>query len=179
MRSLIALALFLLAQPVTAQSDKANITSGIARNTIYAEGMGNGQTYSINYDRLFLRKEKFALAGRVGIGVTPNRYKELFYQLPVEICPLVGKGKHFFETGAGFTFIQMVKNEDLYVTRHPWVAGVLLRTGYRFQKPDGGIFFRAGFLVIFPAAYSEGTYFTKHVIPWGGVSLGYTFKKKK
>ena len=70
-------------------------------------------------------------------------------------------------------------SSPVYYTGTWWVP---FRIGYRYQRENGGFFFKI--------AYMSGFFFEKHyddeVIPirdfipyWGGVAFGYTFKHKK
>ncbi|HPT02835.1 MAG TPA: hypothetical protein PLJ84_09575 [Bacteroidales bacterium] len=119
----------------------------------FVELMGKG-FFSLNVD--FRRKETFAISLGVAAieeGISPG---VMGYYL--------GGRRHRFETGGGVSgnmedgkFISMM------------VHGVI---GYRYQKKKG-LFFRAGFTPMFAVPFTEEGKFA--VIPWAGLSLGYSF----
>jgi hypothetical protein len=135
-------------------------TSRIAKNTLHLELLGNAGVSSFNYDRILLSKNKFKISGRIGISL--DFLENGSY--PIEFNFLFGK-KNNLETGIGYTFI-VYSIEDI-IHDSPFVYSL----GYRFQKPNGGFFFKTA-LVLFihePKMYSK-----KNALSMG-LAFGYTF----
>ena len=122
--------------------------------SLYLELFGKG-FYSINVD---FRKTKFK-AWSIGLwagegGIFPGL---MYYHFG---------GKRFrFETGGGFT-IGFTGDEGL--------AGMFLHgvVGYRYQVKKG-LIFRGGFTPLIGIPFTDEGSFA--FLPWGGVSLGYSF----
>jgi len=116
--------------------------------------LGGKGWLSLNVD--FRIKETYAISiGVAGIeeGVSPNVMGYYF-----------GGKKHRLEAGGGVS--GMIKNGNFISMM---VHGVI---GYRYQKKKG-LFFRAGFTPMFSIPFTDdGNY---AVIPWAGLSLGYSF----
>ncbi|MHA7128473.1 hypothetical protein [Algoriphagus namhaensis] len=82
--------------------------------SFYLELGGAGLPYSFNYDFRFDKTKMDSWGMRVGVGgyTTSN---ESFFSLPVMVNRLYGKGPHYFEIGAGFTFFAFDdKFDDTY-----------------------------------------------------------------
>jgi hypothetical protein len=139
----------------------------VANNTFFVELGGNAVAYSVNYERFFTPKLAVRVGGmylqadddagtRVGIGL-----------FPIMGTYLLGEGNSHFETGAGLGIATAgVSSTDI---GDDWGDSGVYATatlGYRYQKPEGGVIFRAGFTPIF----ADG-----NLVPWVGVSVGYAF----
>jgi hypothetical protein len=160
------LLLFLLLSANTLQAQK---DTTIARNTLYFEGLGNAGLYSINYDRIFfIKKQK--LSWRVGFSIIPPDMTPALFTFPLELNLLFGK-KHHFEIGFGLSYIY--EGTNLRPISVLIVGGL---AGYRFQKPEGGLFFKAGVSTIFLHSIRDDSDFAP-LFP--NISIGYTFKNKK
>lgn len=163
----LALALGLAAVPAAAQ-EATTAAPHVASNTFFVELGGNAVAYSLNYERfftprlgvrvggMFLRAADEEGPGNINVGL-----------FPVMATYLLGNGNGHFETGAGVGFgTAGVSDTDL---ADDWNGSAVYGTatfGYRYQKPEGGVMFRAGFTPI----YAGGT-----LLPWAGVSVGYAF----
>ncbi len=147
-----------------AQTDDAMTDKLQTKNSLYLELGGNALVYSINYDRVLTD----AFSARIGIG---------FYSLdddfgdtasltgiPITAHYLLGKGNSRLELGAGLVVLTGKADLGGVSTSDATVLGTGV-FAYRFQKPDGGVFFKAGFTPLFQG----GTF-----IPWFGISIGYT-----
>jgi hypothetical protein len=163
----LALAFALSAAGSAAAQDTA-AGPRVASNTFFVELGGNAVAYSLNYERFFTPKIGIRVGGmylqadddagtRVGVGL-----------FPVMATYLLGAGNSHFETGAGIGFATAgVSDSDLGGDDFGDSAVYGTATfGYRYQKPEGGVIFRAGFTPI----YASGT-----LLPWAGVSVGYAF----
>jgi hypothetical protein len=159
----------------------------VKENTVFFELLGNGGYYSFNYDRIMASKEKWKLAGRIG-GSYINHFNDFntqYINMPLELSFLSGKGPNYLEIGMGATYIfgksdfgwpgeekTTILNFDLMI---------MPRIGYRYQKPEGGPFFKIGFTPIyyikiytnFPG-YPLGH---TSILPlFGGIAVGHTFR---
>lgn len=170
-----AAALCAVASPLAAQ--RAPAAEDLARNTISFELMGPGGAYSIGYERLFRPtfgvRVGFAYYDFEGGTVTvdgadaysPDNALNLTL-LPVTASWLRGE-THHLEMGGGpalgyakLNVVDVGSGSDVL-----WYLSGLL--GYRYQRPHGGIFFRAAYTPV----WSEG-----ELSPvWFGLGIGYTY----
>ena len=146
--------------------------------------MGNSLLYGINYDRILINKEKWKFTGRLGFAyfyVPGDKYS--VFNFPSEFSFLIGKSKNFFETGVGVTyyFLTVPKANYSYRDEVEHYGYLFTRFGYRYQRPQGGLFLKVGLNIVFPltdnAKYTF--YYSKFIWVYGGVGIGYTFKQKK
>jgi hypothetical protein len=143
--------------------------SSIAKNTIFAEGLGNGLIASVNYDRLFfIKKQK--MSWRAGFSYIPLKDESPMLIFSFELSFLFGT-KHHFETGFGLSYLYEG------ITIEPTAVLIIGRVaGYRFQKPNGGFFFKGGFSIVLMHYFGGDPDFAPF---WPHLSLGYSFKNKK
>lgn len=149
-----------------------------AKNSIFFELGGNGGLYSVNYDRLIFSKKNFKISGRIGGSIMPYEIKNprlYVFSYPIEINFFYGK-KSNIEIGIGCTPVFLQYSLDILKTYYIY-ANPIIRLGYRYQKPNGGYYFRAGMLIYsvvysFPGYYAD--WYTDRL--WLGLSFGYTFK---
>jgi hypothetical protein len=167
--------------PSLADSHKQERT---ANNAIYAEGLGAGLFYSINYERVF-----GDFSGRVGFGyvsigatatasngTTGASASAAFMAIPLTVSYLgIGSKTHMFEVGAGATILNVGEGGSAFDAKssssssgsQTLVLGDVI-TGYRLQPPDGGFFLRAGLNTILGGSELP-------VLPWPYLALGGTF----
>lgn len=114
----------------------------------------------------------------------------IYYGVPVSYNWLLGKKSHHLELGIGLTSLLVNphsnKNSSFYAYLTP-------KIGYRFQRPQGGLFFRAtltpmiDILSVSTSNLGNGknrSFSTLSNVaglgfaafPWPGLSIGYTFK---
>lgn len=163
------------------------------KNSLYLELLGNGVLYSVNYDRIIPISKHLKLAPRVGIEYIPsfnNRsgfsrdYKNL--HIPLELNLLAARAansKNMAEVGLGLSLFSMKNYYVYYVEsnkvdeKNKMAKVTTLRLGYRHQKPQGGLMYRAGILV----KLSQDDFSKSRVGDdlfyrlWPGFSVGYTF----
>lgn len=145
--------------------------------------MGNSLFYGINYDRILINKEKWKFTGRLGFAYFYLRYdKYSVFNFPSEFSFLIGKSRHFFETGLGITYyVETVSKEYYSNDKVAHYCYLLSRFGYRYQRPQGGLFLKVGVNLVSPltdnAKYTF--YYSEFIWIYGGVGIGYTFKQKK
>jgi hypothetical protein len=143
-----------------------------SQNAIFAEGLGPGIFYSINYDHRFTPNMS------IRVGFTSWSLPGLFLigetnvtAFPITVNHLIGKGASHLELGIGImpTIVSFSGQEIFFGTQVSGSSTVVLGTaniGYRLQPNEGGIFFRIGFTPLFTFQKFQ---------PWGGVSLGASF----
>lgn len=154
--------------PAAAQTPWTPFT---ARNSVYLEAGGNALLYSVNYERLVIGN----LSARVGVSAIPGWFPWVegddgagLVMVPVLASVMFGPGNHHFEVGGGATFGNAsVDIGDLEGSEH-WVYGSGM-IGYRYQRPEGGLVFRATMTPLFIEVLDIST------LPMIGLSLGRSF----
>jgi hypothetical protein len=140
--------------------------------SVFIEIGGAGLFFSANYDTRFSQRRD-GLGGRLGLG-WGHLMNTVFVTVPFQLNYLVGGRSHFFEAGAGATYMHL--NNPYFgnplIGHDPEVminSNVVATTtiGYRYQPFNGGLNLRASFN---PMLF-EGT-----IVPDFGLSVGYTFR---
>ncbi|WP_202928090.1 hypothetical protein [Cyclobacterium salsum] len=160
-----------------------------AKNAVYLEVGGNAGRYAASYARIFHQKGKFKLSASAGFSMWRDDRSELPYNtskavhwlptLPLEISALFGRSSHHLEMGTGImAYLTVIGEQDQNTSQFrdkvTLDAVVPLRVGYRYQKPEGGFFFRVGYTPFISLDFNnEG--FRKFIPLWGGISLGKSF----
>jgi hypothetical protein len=172
--------------PILVEKTSTVVLFPVRKNSVYAEFLGNGFAYSLNYERLIYSDENLGISTRIGIapGFVP-----LFtgFGLPLEanFTFLRNRG-HMAEVGPGFTWFygkSRYRNEkrELVTTSFYHVCDVTLRIGYKYVAKSGFLF-RAAFIPTFavtsPKEVRENSFFPmgKTFTPWAGISVGYAFR---
>jgi hypothetical protein len=170
--------------------------SSPATQSVYVELGGAGLPYSFNYDFRFDKTKIDSWGMRIGAGGYSLSRGTSFFSVPVQVSKLYGKNGHYFEAGAGFTFLGFKNNRQPYcisgtfdqvtgeyicnqfsesrevydfileIEGSPNVMGTL-NFGYRRVPVDGGFMWRANLSPIF-----NGNGFWPL---WVGVGIGYAF----
>jgi len=166
-----------------AQKESGNFE---ARNTIFVGLGGNSGRYAINFSRIVYQKQKFKL--NVGAGFSmwsdkmdfePINNTKWFPVMPLEVSGFWGKSKHHLEIGTGITsFLSRSLDFDQEsletIEKVVFDAFIPFRIGYRYQKPQGGFFFRVGYTPFFSPPSGQ-------IKKWGfepryaGLSIGKSF----
>ena len=150
----------------------------INKNSVYIELGGNGVLYSLNYDRFFEISNRLKASCRLGFHYSENLNDNgnRFIGFPIEISGLysIFKNKHFLEIGTGLTFMN---DNDFSMDNKAQVFIWVLRAGYRYQKPEGGLFLRLGFTPMYDFyVMNPMSHIDYHSwFLFGGVGIGYTF----
>src|SRR5258708_14446344 len=159
-----------------------------AMNTLYAEGLGAGGVYSINYERLVLNDlgihvgfSYFSVSVTASGGGTTSSASGSFIAIPITASYLgVCSGNHGLELGGGIT----IWNVSGTGSGSGWAGAAngfipigTAIVGYRYQPRDGGFNFRVGASPLFgkglglnannPTAFG--------FLPLGYINLGWTF----
>jgi hypothetical protein len=126
------------------------------KNAVYLELFGSAfAKYNITYDRIIYSKQKRNLSAALGAQYLPIRSERM--DRVVSITPQINYFygiKHHFETGLGLAYFA---KDDFYFP---------LRLGYRYQKPEGGFFFKIAFTPHFSGGW---------VLPWAGIAFGVAY----
>jgi len=164
----------------SAQTEPETLT---AKNAVYLEFGGSSGRYAINYSKIFHQKGKLKLNASAGFSMWRNQindFKTIWLPvIPLEVTAFYGRSNHHLEMGFGFTSLldrtldfdsETLELEDKVVLD----AYIPLRVGYRYQKPEGGFFFRVGYtpIIILPTGGREGWIFEPR---FAGVSFGKSF----
>jgi hypothetical protein len=155
-----------------------------ANNALYAEGLGPGLIYSIDYDRTF-----GDFAARVGFGylsvsvsagsangTTQATSSASLFTIPITLSYLgIGSKRNMLELGLGATILHAgagATTIDASSSSSSNAAATVVLpvaiVGYRYQPPHGGFLFRGGLSPIFAGS-------SLPVLPWPYVALGGTF----
>jgi len=163
-----------------------DIQSFTAKNALYVELGGTSGRYAVNYSKIVHQKGKLKLNVSGGFSllrssITMRDFSSTKWLpvIPLEFSALWGRSNHHLEAGVGFTsFLDQGVELDLdtYETGTKIVFGAILpfRLGYRYQKPEGGFFYRIGYTPFFnlPVGGREDWVFTPI---FAGVSFGKSF----
>ena len=134
-----------------------------ARHVFYTEFAGTTFGASLNYEYVFFQHLNVRLAGRAGLGFSP--FNAAFAGvIPLGVSAIVGKKNHHLEMGLAHSTALDKDGVSLFG------IGV---AGYRFQKPNGGIFFRISYNPYMPS------YKIRNLGHWGGISVGWALKGKQ
>ena len=174
-------------------SQEKNSNDDLERNTIYAEAFGQGFCYSINYDRLFNTEKRFMNSFTAGFVYAPESLgfgDGTYCGIPISYNWLLGKKSHHLELGIGLTSLVVNPNSNMVSDFYTYLTP---KIGYRFQRPNGGLFFRATATpmidILNVSTYKFGNEKSRNfssfnnvvgigyaAFPWPGMSIGYTFK---
>lgn len=213
MKQLILKTIFFVS-PFLAIGQESAKTADVKRNSVYFEAFGQGLYNSISFDRLSHIDKNIKTSFSAGLTLIPH--PELFViGVPISYNFIFGKTNHHLELGIGFTamflrsktnasesyFDQNGVEQRNYFIGHEtdFYSFFTPKIGYRYQKQNGGFFFRATFTP--PIAginwigdtkggshdpiddshveyFSSAAFFSDfRIFPWAGFSIGWTLKK--
>jgi hypothetical protein len=150
--------------------------SELKRKVVYMELFGSSMySASVNFENVLGNWGNLHYGYRVGAGAYVPEEGSL--ALPLGVFAFTGKRSSHFEFSTGVSLLHEVINvygvDNLPLFESTTLV-VPVGMGYRFQKPEGGIFFRltanAGFLVY----EFTGNAHADKVYPTFGVSVGST-----
>jgi hypothetical protein len=162
---ILALAFFLTITGFAQQQQEEEPVSPATVNAqqVYAELLGPGLFYTLNYDTRFGKKEK-GLGMRVGIGAVFTG-GEGVVSLPIGLNYLAGRNGNYLEVGGGLSYLTASSG----IIDNGGVLG-FATFGYRRQPyKQKNVTWRIAFdpLIDFSSGFS--------LLPWVGFSLGYRF----
>jgi hypothetical protein len=168
------LLMFLFLLLVCGETFSQKATENLFRkNTFYLELGGKGPFYSVNYERIFHQRVKVNYSICIGFSIVPDGIS-----LPLGLAAITGKKKHHAEFSLGATpFIQHYKSFLAKNDLSDKVIYIALGIGYRYQKPEGGIYFTFGvtpLLFIDPPSDNPWNISTRFY-PSGHLGLGWNF----
>lgn len=146
-----------------------------ASNVIFAEALGNGLLYSVNYERII---DSWSIGLRAGASyfTYPVSSYGRSGNLTIVTFPLVasyyvGLPRHKLQLGLGATILYTGVSSDSTGTKFESersgggvsATGVI---GYRYLPTDRGFSFGAGFTPLLRSS---------RFLPWGGANAGYIF----
>lgn len=178
----------------TVFSQELKRSEDINRNTVYLEAFGQGFGYSLNYDRLLNTDKTFMNSLTVGLTFIPQTTEfgdGIYLGVPVSYNWILGRNSHHLELGVGLT--PMFVKSRYYPSSGRFYFYASPEISYRFQRPQGGVFFRVtatGFIDLFHLEKQNLVGGSKYsissmtdvlgldypIFPWPGISVGYTFK---
>lgn len=141
------------------------------RHICYLEIAGIGGYGSLNYENVQYQKNNFMLSIRSGISTYHltdfmNKFNPDII-IPLAVNVLYGKN-HLVEFGFGQTITNIVYSDPInFMQNRSTKLSSNLTLGYRYQKKQGGIVFRGGYMPII-----ENNKYFRH---WAGISFGYAF----
>lgn len=151
-----------------------NIVTDRPPQLVYGELGGAGLILSVNYDARFQRRPD-GLGWRLGLGYSFTN-DPAFITVPFQLNYLLGRNGHYFEMGAGLTYLHVTQNTpdqyyDLFGGSNfsNQINNILIGTmsfGYRSQPLRGGFNFRGGLIPLFAQGSAGLSIY---------VSLGYNF----
>jgi hypothetical protein len=173
----VAVRLLAMAAALSCASGQTLGAQEPARHHVFFEALGNGGTYSANYERAIgavrLRAgfSNWSSSDWFGGGTTR------FTTFPLSLSFLRGGGSHHLETGGGVTLgHQAFKSEfsasDNTSTQFVTLTGIF---GYRYQKPSGGFVFRAVLTPMYGFGSEADAYPDQGFFPSLGLSYGVAF----
>lgn len=178
--SLFCLVLICSSQFTKAQDDfvskpPRDYTKKPAKNAAFIELGGNAGLYSLNFDRIYVYKEKLKVSARLGFAPAPHgNYFEQIYV--IENNFILFKNPHHLELGLGITMQRRYNERPNLPDNYFWenILFSVWRCGYRYQKQDDGFFIRAGLTPAIMSNDAEG-FHSNYFQFWAGVSIGLSF----
>jgi hypothetical protein len=152
------------------QSEKFSL-----KNSVEFELFGHGSFYSIDYERIFLNKEKIKTLGQVGIAYYPESTGVMPLWIPLSVNQLISFHSNHLEFGAG----QIIHLDNGIDGKKEMKLFGSLKLGYRYQKPDGKFLYKVAFTPFIdywdtlPKSIIQNA--NVNFVPWAGMAFGYNF----
>jgi len=152
-----------------AQEDiKQDVTKNFKDNlqhSLFLEILGSSfQFYNITYDCSYKISQKRKITVGLGGRVSSN-YNHSSFGMTPQFNYLNGE-KHHLELGVGLGYNWEKYKRSGETDSHVHIP---IRIGYRYQKSEGGFFWKIAFV---PTFFSELNF---RILPWAGVAFGFTF----
>ena len=121
-----------------------------------------------------------------GVGYVPPLTGNFpVFSFSMQVNYLFGEKNHYLEIGTGITFPEFYfptsatithSSEKTHYKYENWTIStdflIPLRIGYRYQRDNGGFFWKIAFVPMF--SIHNDAFF-----PSAGIAIGYTFKSRK
>ncbi len=150
------------------------ISQSVSRNAVYAEILGAGVFYSVNYER-FISDDVTVRMGVSSFSLRSNSGKDHsnIVIVPIVANYLLGHGNSRVEIGAGIDYVSdhgiSLGDISRSYSQHSSSGIIFIGSfGYRYQPSDGGMHFRL-FATPFLSPY------TGKFAMWLGSSVGVCF----
>jgi hypothetical protein len=165
--------------PPAPASETATASAAPAPNALFFEALGNGLVYSLSYERFLSDWDRYPIGLRAGASFFTYKISDAagsgnltLATFPVIASYYLGPPRHKLQLGLGATILWISASSDSTGTKYEGsdtglgiaATGVV---GYRYLPPRGGLVFGAAFTPLLRAS--------KGLLPWGGLSLGYSF----
>lgn len=204
--------LFILSIFYSTAQETDSSSNTIQKNTFYIEAFGQGLYDSFSFDHLF--NTEYKVKNSISGGVTYCNIDYLYViAAPVSYNFIFGQKKHHLELGIGLTAMLLdqkdINASQLYVDQYGNLQNnsyigyqvdlysyFTPKIAYRYQKPEGGFFFRLAFTPALAGInrigspiggnnkgyyyyefFSSAAFFDSRAFPWAGISFGYTLKQ--
>jgi hypothetical protein len=178
---LLIVFLFSATQETKAQKLAIGAAKGTNAHVLYLEMGGAAYYYSVNYERIFFHKERFAGFARVGFEYIPFQGADRLIHFPLGVNFTMGQKKHRLEAGFSALFRMNFDpgvgfGEGFYLTEPPTRIFLAPSVGWRFHaKPNewgNSFFMRVAFTpIIGMDVFQSKPYF----LPHAGISIGRTW----
>lgn len=151
-------------------------TTILSKHSVVLDLGGVSAYGSLNYERFLFSKNNNIITGKIGFSLYRLKdFKREFNPdmiFPLSVQYLKKRNNHHAVFGIGQTLSSVVKaSRDFSSTvRENKLSGSFI-LGYRFQKRDQPFYIQAN--------YSPILEFYKTWTHWGGISVGYNFRKKQ
>jgi hypothetical protein len=144
----------------TLQAQTGKSAEHPASKSVYAELLGGGIGFSANFDSRFIAQNGFGY--RAGLGVVPLKGNTVI-TIPIGLNDLFGHGPSFFEVEVTGTILTKTSGTFNGKTVSP--VFIYPHVGYRYSKPSKSFLGRI---------YAGPMFYGSNIIPFAGLSLGYT-----
>jgi hypothetical protein len=149
---------------------------------VYMEYGGGSSLVSVNVEHAIFKLPRWYVNGRIGYGyMLINNYERSGFPIGINLFRF--QGNHHLEIGAGVSYIEGIKR---YYSggEYRWNRALYAyaAAGYRFQKPDGGLFFKFLWHPLYQVReYNPDPYFRDSTVLkyWLALSCGYSFNREK
>ncbi|SDC87018.1 hypothetical protein SAMN04488104_100828 [Algoriphagus faecimaris] len=186
--SIIILGVFIQSKVFAQSEEEPQNEIFTAKNVVYAEFAGNSGGYALNYGHTLYQKDRLKLQVSAGFSMLYRKGSERIFNqywvpvIPLELSAFIGRSDHHLELGAGFFALRnrTYSFDETYPNnvreQIHWDQNILARLGYRYQKPEGGFFFRISYTPTVAFSNSDAAENQVSFVPFGmGVSLGLSF----
>lgn len=174
MKKTITILLLLLSIFISLKSQKMNETNNEAgvKNAIILSYGGSGIYFSLMYEHQLIQTDNMQIGAKAGVGTSFSSVLFPFeFNVPVGVTFLYGKNNSHIDFSMCFTnYLMEQYNYEKEKRHHELKFLITPSVGYRFQKKQGGIMFKAG---ISPIINFNKT--TNVIIPWLDVGVGWGF----
>lgn len=143
----------------------------------FVELIGHNLTYSLNLESHLKEINNINLGVRFGLGGIPNEYGAA-----LGLTGFTGEKKGHFDFGIALSYVYGAQSYQDSGSEKVMSSTIFIvpTIGYRYQRPTGGFFFKAGITPLFKLKelkeeFASDSYWK--VLPSIGICVGHYFKK--